>query len=164
MPFKYRLQKVVEFRIRKKEEQLQIVIKAQAEVRRIEGLIEQNNQTIIKTRQDMRTADPMMYESYDNYLHHLYEVAEQLETQKQEAIAQLEHEKSILVEREKDVKILEKHKEKMKEAYLEEEKATELKRLSEVAVQKYFRKTQEQKEDKEKELALKKEGYEQNEY
>lgn len=164
MPFKYRLQKVVEFRIRKKEEQLQIVIKAQAEVRRIEGLIEQNNQTIIKTRQDMRTADPMMYESYDNYLHHLYEVAEQLETQKQEAIAQLEHEKSILIEREKDVKILEKHKEKMKEAYLEEEKATELKRLSEVAVQKYFRKTQEQKEDKEKELALKKEGYEQNEY
>lgn len=164
MPFKYRLQKVVEFRIRKKEEQLQIVIKAQAEVKRIEGLIEQNNQTIIKTRQDMRTADPMMYESYDNYLHHLYEVAEQLETQKQEAIAQLEHEKSILVEREKDVKILEKHKEKMKEAYLEEEKATELKRLSEVAVQKYFRKTQEQKEDKEKELALKKEGYEQNEY
>ena len=41
MPFRYRLQKVIEFRIRKKEEQLQIVIKAQAEVARIEGLIEQ---------------------------------------------------------------------------------------------------------------------------
>ena len=147
MPFKYRLQKVIEFRIRKKEEQLQIVIKAQAEVARIEGLIEQNKQTIIKTRQDMRTANPMMYESYDNFLHHLYEVAEQLEIQKQEAIARLEEEKKILIEREKDVKILEKHKEKMKEAYIAEEKAAELKRLSEVAVQKHFSKSKEKEEE-----------------
>jgi len=150
MPFKYRLQKVVEFRIRKKEEQLQVVIKAQNEVRRIEGLIEQNNQTIIKTRKDMRTADPMMYETYDNFLHHLYEVAEQLEAQKQEAIAKLEQEKQILVEREKDVKILEKHKDKMKEIYLEEEKKEELKRLSEVAVQKFFQKKQETTEEAQK--------------
>lgn len=164
MPFKYRLQKVVEFRIRKKEEQLQIVIKAQAEVNRIEGLIEQNKQAIIKTRQDMRTADPMMYESYDNFLHHLYEVGEQLEAQKQEAIAKLEEEKKILVEREKDVKILEKHKEKMKEAYLAEEKAAELKRLSEVAVQKHFRKMKENEEDEYLEQLAQAEGYEHNEY
>ncbi len=155
MPFKYRLQKVVEFRIRKKEEQLQVVIKAQAEVYRIEGLIEQNNQAIIQTRQDMRTADPIMYETYDNFLHHLYDVAEQLEIQKKEAIERLEQEKLVLVEREKDVKILEKHKEKMKEAYLAEEKAAELKRLSEVAVQKHFRKTQETKEDEEIEELMK---------
>lgn len=147
MPFKYRLQKVIEFRIRKKEEQLQVVIKAQAEVARIERLIEENKQTIIQTRQDMRSADPMMYESYDNFLHHLYDVAQQLEEQKQEAIARLEHEKEILVEREKDVKILEKHKEKMKEVYIAEEKAAELKQLSEVAVQKYFSRKQEQKEE-----------------
>lgn len=165
MPFKYRLQKVVEFRIRKKEEQLQVVIKAQAEVYRIEGLIEQNNQAIIQTRQDMRTADPIMYETYDNFLHHLYDVAEQLEIQKKEAIERLEQEKLVLVEREKDVKILEKHKEKMKEAYLAEEKAIELKRLSEVAVQKHFRKTQETKEDEEIEELMKlQNGYNDYEY
>lgn len=166
MPFKYRLQKVVEFRIRKKEEQLQVVIKAQAEVQRIEGLIQQNKQAIIQTRQDMRTADPMMYESYDNFLHHLYDAAEELERQKQEAIARLEQEKRTLVEREKDVKILEKHKERMKEAYLAEEKAAELKRLSEVAVQKFFSKSKE-KEAEELIEELEKqnpEGYSKNEY
>ena len=90
MPFKYRLQKMVEFRIRKKEEQLQVVIRAQNEVRRIEGLIEQNNQAILQTRQNMRTADPMMYETYDNFLHHLYEIGEKLEQQLKEAIEKLE--------------------------------------------------------------------------
>lgn len=43
MPFRYRLQKFLEIRIRKKEEQLQEVIKAQAEVDRIELLIIKNN-------------------------------------------------------------------------------------------------------------------------
>ena len=165
MPFRYRLQKVIEFRIRKKEEQLQIVIKAQAEVARIEGLIEQNKQAIIKTRQDMRSANPIMYETYDNFLHHLYEVGEQLEIQKQEAIAKLEEEKKILIEREKDVKILEKHKEKMKEAYIAEEKAAELKRLSEVAVQKHFAKTKANEEDAYlEELEMLKKGYKDYEY
>ncbi len=165
MPFKYRLQKVIEYRIRKKEEQLQIVIKAQAEVTRIEGLIEQNKQAIIQTRQDMRSANPIMYESYDNFLHHLYEVGEQLEVQKQEAIKRLEEEKKILVEREKDIKILEKHKEKMKEAYIAEEKAAELKRLSEVAVQKHFAKTRANEEEAYlEELQMIKEGRNKNEY
>ena len=165
MPFRYRLQKVIEFRIRKKEEQLQVVIKAQAEVARIEGLIEQNKQAIIQTRQDMRTANPIMYESYDNFLHHLYEVGEQLEVQTQEAIARLEEEKRILVEREKDVKILEKHKEKMKEIYIAEEKAAELKQLSEVAVQKYFAKTKANEEDAYlEELQMIKEGRKPDEY
>jgi len=165
MPFRYRLQKVIEFRIRKKEEQLQVVIKAQAEVARIEGLIEQNKQAIIQTRQDMRSANPIMYESYDNFLHHLYEVGEQLEVQKQEAIKRLEEEKKILIEREKDVKILEKHKEKMKEAYIAEEKAAELKQLSEVAVQKYFAKTKANEEETYlEELQRIQEGRNSNEY
>ncbi len=165
MPFKYRLQKVIEYRIRKKEEQLQVVIKAQAEVARIEGLIEQNKQAIIQTRQDMRNANPIMYESYDNFLHHLYKVGEELEVQKQEAIRRLEEEKKILVEREKDIKILEKHKEKMKEAYIAEEKAAELKRLSEVAVQKHFAKTKANEEEAYlDELQMIKEGQNVDEY
>ena len=44
MPFRYRLQKILDFRIRKKEEQLQVVRNAQALVLKIEGLIERNNQ------------------------------------------------------------------------------------------------------------------------
>ena len=147
MPFRYRLQKMLDFRIRKKEAQLQAVLRAQMEVQRIEGLIERNNQEIKDTRYNMAHADPMMFESYDLFLKHLYEKGEELEVKKQEAIQALEIEKEKLVVCEREVKVLEKHKEKMKEEYLEEEKKQELKRLSEVAVQRHFRKTELTKEE-----------------
>ena len=147
MPFRYRLQKILDFRIKKKEEQLQVVIQAQQEVARIEGLIDQNNQNIMSTRANMRKADFMMMEAYDNYLKHLYEVGEELEVQKQHALDNLQVEKDKLIEREKEVKVLEKHKERALEIYKEEEKNIELKRLSEVAVQKHFAKTRDLKEE-----------------
>ena len=56
-------------------------------------------------------------------------------------------EKEKLVECEKEVKVLEKHKEKALEAYKEEQKQIENKQLSEVAVQKYFQRTRQQKEE-----------------
>ena len=59
----------------------------------------------------------------------------------------LREEQEKLLECEKEVKVLEKHKEKMKEEYKEEEKKQELKRLSEVAVQRHFRKTELTKEE-----------------
>ena len=147
MPFRYRLQKILDFRIRKKEEQLQNVRNAQALVLKIEGLIERNNKEIAQTRINMRQADFTMYESYDNFLKHLYEKGEALEIDRQKAQEALEEEKDKLRELEKAVKVLEKHKEHSKEAYLEEEKQAELKRLSEVAIQKYFAKTREQQEE-----------------
>lgn len=147
MPFVYRLQKMLEFRIRKKEAQLQEVLKAQMEVYRIEGLIQQNNKEIQDTRHNMACANPMMYESYDTFLKHLYEKGEVLEAEKQRAIEKLEEEKRKLVECEKEVKVLEKHKEKKKEEYKEEAKKLELKQLSEVAVQRHFRKTELTKEE-----------------
>lgn len=147
MPFRYRLQKILDFRIRKKEEQLQNVRNAQALVLKIEGLIERNNKEIAQTRINMRQADFMMYESYDNFLKHLYEKGEALELDRQKAQEALEEEKDKLRELEKAVKVLEKHKEHSREAYLEEEKQAELKRLSEVAIQKYFAKTREQQEE-----------------
>ena len=52
-----------------------------------------------------------------------------------------------LKEREKEVKVLEKHKEKAREVYIEEEKQAENKLLSEVAVQKHFEKTRNRKEE-----------------
>lgn len=147
MPFQYRLQKILDFRIRKKEEQLQEVRKAQAVVLKIEGLIERNNKEIASTRTNMRQADFTMYEAYDNYLKHLYIKGENLEMDRQKAIEALEVEKDKLRELEKAVKVLEKHKERAREAYIAEEKQIELKRLSEVAVQRHFAKTRDAKEE-----------------
>ena len=123
MPFRYRLQKILEIRIRKKEEQLQEVIKAQKEVFRIENLIEQNKEEVRQTRINMRSADPMMYDGFDKFLKHLYEIGENLLIQKKEAEEALEREKEILKEREKEVNVLEKHKEHKKEDYIKEQKA-----------------------------------------
>ena len=90
MPFRYRLQKILDFRIRKKEEQLQNVRKAQATVLKIEGLIERNNQEIATTRVNMRKADFMQYEAYDNFLKHLYVKGENLEVDRIKAQEVLE--------------------------------------------------------------------------
>jgi len=155
MPFRYRLQRILDFRIRKKEEQLQNVIRAQNEVLRIEGLIDQNNKAISETRINMRKADPMMYESYDKFLKSLYDKGEELELMHKEALRALEIEKQKLIECEKEVKVLEKHKERAKEMYLEEERQLENKTLSEVAVQKYYAKNLEKIEQELKEEELK---------
>ena len=84
MPFRYRLQKILDFRIRKKEEQLLVVQKAQQEVFIAEENIRKNNEEIKATQLNMRKADPMMYDTYDKYLIHLWEKAEQLELIRQE--------------------------------------------------------------------------------
>ncbi|MGN0005419.1 MAG: hypothetical protein ACI37Z_05555 [Candidatus Gastranaerophilaceae bacterium] len=149
MPFRYRLQKALDFRIRAKEQQLQVVILAQQEVYKAEGLIELNNREISSTRINMKKADFHLLDAYDKYLKSLYEKAEQLEELKQKALENLAEEKKKLTQAEKDVKVLEKHKERMREIYIEEEKAAELKRLSEVAVQKFFARRKEEEEDAE---------------
>ena len=149
MPFVYRLQKILDFRIRKKEEQLLAVQRAQKEVAIAEQNIQKNNQEIEVTKASQRTADALMMESYDKYIHHLWEKGKQLEQIKQEKIRQLQIEIAKLVELEKAVKVLEKHKEKNKEIYIEEEKKAELKSLSEIAVQRHYRQTQEKLEDEE---------------
>ena len=143
MPFRYRLQKVLEFRIRKKEEQLLVVQKAQQAVLLAEENIRKNEEEIESTKNNMRHADPMMYESYDNYLKHLWEKAEQLEAARVEAQKVLDEETAKLVKLEQGVKVLEKHK----EAYIEEEKKTELKTYSELGVTRFFRQNQERIEE-----------------
>ena len=100
----------------------------------------------------MRQADPMMYETYDKYLIHLWDKAEKLEQIRQEALRQLEIEKQKLVVLEQAVKVLEKHKEKNREAYIAEEKAAELKRYSELGVTRFFHQSLERKEEEEKEI------------
>lgn len=152
MPFRYRLQKVLDFRIRKKEEQLMVVQKAQQEVFIAEENIRKNNEEIRQTQINMRQADPMMYETYDNYLIFLWDKAEKLEQIRAEAQKVLDMEKAKLVKLEQAVKVLEKHKEKNREAYLEEEKKAELKQFSELGVQRFFNQSKERQEEEDLEI------------
>lgn len=152
MPFRYRLQKVLDFRIRKKEEQLMVVQKAQQEVFIAEENIRKNNEEIRQTQINMRQADPMMYETYDNYLIFLWDKAEKLEQIRAEAQKVLDMEKAKLVKLEQAVKVLEKHKEKNREAYLEEEKKAELKQFSELGVQRFFNQSKERQEEEDRDI------------
>ena len=149
MPFSYRLQKILEIRIRKRDEQIQVVIKAQEEVNRIELLIIQNLDEIKRLTKEMRSANPMMYEQYDKFIKHLWEEDKKLQLQKQEAIEALNREKEILKIKEQEVNVLEKHKEHQKEDYIKEQKAKELKELNEIGSQKFFIKNRELKEEQE---------------
>lgn len=149
MPFRYRLQKILEIRIRKKEEQLQVVIKAQEEVDRIELLIIQNLEQIENLTKEMRQANPMMYEQYDKFIKHLWEEDKKFQIQKQEALEALNKEKEILKIKEQEVNVLEKHKEHQKEDYIKEQKAKELKELNEIGSQKFFIRNREMQEEQE---------------
>lgn len=154
MPFRYRLQKILEIRIRKKDEQLQAVIKAQEEVDRIELLIIQNLEQIKSLNEQMRQADPMMYEQYDKFIKHLWEEDEKLKQEKKTALENLEKEKELLKLREQEVNVLEKHKEHQKEDYIKEQKARELKELNEIGSQKFFIRKRDEKEAQEQEEKL----------
>ena len=147
MPFRYRLQKILDFRIRKKEEQLLVVQKAQQAVYMAEQKIRENEAEIQQTIENKKTADFRMMEYYDKYLHHLWDKADALEAERQRLQAILDEEKQKLVKLEQAVKVLEKHKEKQKEAYLEEEKAQELRQFSEIGVQRFFIQAREQAEE-----------------
>ena len=139
MPFVYRLQKILDFRIRKKEEQLLITQKAQQAVYIAEENIRKNNAEIQQTIQNKKNEkDFRMMEYYDKYLHHLWDKADALEAERKRVQAILDEEKQKLVKCEQAVKVLEKHKEKQKDAYIEEEKAKELKQFSEIGVQRFF--------------------------
>lgn len=128
------------------------VQKAQQAVYQAEQDIKKNNQDILDTKEGMRVANPMMYESYDNFLQHLWQKAEQLEAVRQDLQKKLDIEVQKLVKCEQAVKVLEKHKEKNKEIYLTEEKAAELKQFSELGVTRFFKQSQERAEEEEKEV------------
>ncbi len=152
MAFVYRLQKILDFRIRKKEEQLLVVQLAQKELSIAEDNIRQNDEEITLTKENQKHADPRMLESFDKYMHHLWEKAKQLEIIRQEKEKKLQEEIQNLIECEKAVKVLEKHKEKKKEEFIEEEKKAELKMFSEIAVQRHFQHTRQALEDEEREI------------
>ena len=149
MPFRYRLESILKVRIRKKEAQLIEVQKALQAVYEAEERIRQNEAEIQQTIQNKKTADFRMMEYYDNYLHHLWDKAEVLEQEKKRLQAILEEEQQKLVKCEQEVKVIEKHKEKQREAYIEEEKKQELKQFSEIGVQRFFIHSKEELEEQE---------------
>ena len=149
MPFRYRLESILKVRIRKKEAQLIEVQKAMQAVLEAEERIRQNEAEIQETIQNKKTADFRMMEYYDNYLHHLWDKAEVLEQERKRLQEILEEEQRKLVKCEQEVKVVEKHKEKQKEAYLEEEKKLELKQFSEIGVQRFFIHSREAAEEQE---------------
>lgn len=149
MPFRYRLESILKVRIRKKEAQLIEVQKALQAVYEAEERIRQNEAEIQQTIQNKKTADFRMMEYYDNYLHHLWDKAEVLEQEKKRLQAILEEEQQKLVKCEQEVKVIEKHKEKQREAYIEEEKKQELKQFSEIGVQRFFIHSKEEFEEQE---------------
>lgn len=147
MPFRYRLQKMLDFRIKEKERQEAVVQRARQKLNAAEEKVEQNKQEIAQVTAARKTAEYTMMEYYDKYLHHLWDKAEILEQERKEAEEELQMEIQKLIECEQKVKVLEKHKEKQKEIYLEEEKKAELKLFSELGVQRHFIHTQEAKEE-----------------
>jgi len=139
MPFRYRLQKILNYRENQKQEQLMRVQKAQSAVNEAENNIRINNQNIVDTKNGMRSADPSLYDYYDKFLKHLYEEAERLEQVRKELQEILDEEIRKLVKCEQNVKVLEKHKDKNKEIYIAEEKAQELKTFSDIGVTRFYR-------------------------
>lgn len=146
MPFRYRLQKILNYRENQKQEQLLRVQKAQAAVNEAENNIRINNQNIVDTKNGMRSADPSLYDYYDKFLKHLYEEAERLEQVRKELQEILDEEIRKLIKCEQNVKVLEKHKDKNKEIYIAEEKALELKTFSDIGVTRFYRKKTENQE------------------
>lgn len=147
MPFRYKLQKMLDFREREKELQETVVNRARQKLRMAEERVEKNKQEIAQITVARKKAHYTMMEYYDKYIHHLWDKAETLEQERKEAEHELQMEIQKLVECEQRVKVLEKHKEKQKEIYIEEEKKQELKRFSELGVQRHFIRTREAAEE-----------------
>jgi flagellar export protein FliJ len=137
--FVYRLESVYKLRERRVKEQEQAVLEAQQAVRNAEVAVEKHDAAVLQLRAEMQQADPMMYSTYDRYLHKMTLDRKQLVLNVRSAEEALEAAKQELQRVRQEMEALEKHKEQAKELWREEEKAIEMKQLDEVASQRYFR-------------------------
>jgi flagellar export protein FliJ len=140
--FVYRLQKVYELRERKKKQQEQRVLEAQAQVKKAELALEKHYQQLAELAEFMKTAPPSFYENYDRYKEQQKLEEDQLKQAIQLAHEHLALQKQLLIKAQADVEALVKHKEKAREEWLEEEKYREMKQLDEIGGQRYFRQQQ----------------------
>jgi flagellar protein FliJ len=139
MPFRYKLQKLYGMRERKKKEQEQVVQEAEAAVRKVQAKLNAKLQEQADVRQQRQQIDAMMLEGIDLYLQHLVVKIQEIQVEVDQAKQKLKDEEALLAQYHMELEALEKHKEKAKETWLEEEKAREMKVLDEIASQRYFR-------------------------
>ncbi|MFM7469102.1 MAG: hypothetical protein ACKO37_06350 [Vampirovibrionales bacterium] len=137
--FVWRLLKVYEMYERRKAAQEQRVQEAEERYRQAEQAVEQQKQLIIQLKLEQKTAHYLYFETYDRYLKVAHTELLSLEEQKQVRLKEIEEEQAKLREIQQDIDALEKHREKSKEAWVEEEKAIEMKQLDEIGAQRYFR-------------------------
>jgi len=139
MPFRYRLQSIMNMKERAKAKQEQVVNEAAAAVRTVEAKRDTKILEQINVRAQRMEVDPMMLNSIDKFLVHIAAQILEILEELAEAKAVLKEEEAKLSICRQEVEALEKHKEKAKEVWKEEEKAREMKQLDEVASQRYFR-------------------------
>jgi flagellar FliJ protein len=137
--FQYRLQKVFDLRERRKKQQEQRVLDAQAQVKQVEDRIAAKHQEIRTLSDLMKTAPGSSLADYDRFIYKLRQDLDELHLERRYALDRLEVEKQLLQKAQSDLEALIKHKEKAIEEWKEEEKARELKQLDEVAGQRFFR-------------------------
>lgn len=137
--FVYRLQKIFELRERRVKQQEQRVIEARRHVQEIEAAIEEKKNEIRLLRQNMLTAPHTLMSSHDEYIHKCNHDLDQLYDDLEAAKRRLREETQLLVKYQSELEALEKHKEKSREAWFEEQKRLEMKQLDEVASQRFFR-------------------------
>ena len=145
--FRYRLQKVFELRERKKKEQEQKVIQAQNRVKEIENQIEEKKNEIRLMRENMLSSHHTLMTVHDAYIHKLNDELDELYIDLDLARQRLAYEKRKLVKAQADLEALVKHKDKVREEWLEEQKRIEMKQLDEVAGQRFFRQKQADREE-----------------
>ena len=122
MPFKYRLQKVLELREQRLEDAKTAFQKASSAVIEVEKKIKKNERDILEIRKRLASGktegSPAIY---INRLKYLQNKAEKLEQELERAKNKLEEAKQKMVKAQQDKEILERHKQKEKKKYQDEE-------------------------------------------
>jgi flagellar export protein FliJ len=126
-------------RERKKKEQEQVVNEAQNAVRKVQVRLDAKVAEREDVRHQRKTINPMMLDNIDKLLVRYAEQIVEIKTELDEANRLLKEEEEKLAICRQELEALEKHKERAKEEWLEEEKQAEMKLLDEVASQRYFR-------------------------
>jgi flagellar export protein FliJ len=126
-------------RERKKKEQEQVVNEAQNAVRKVQVRLDAKVSEREDVRHQRKTINPMMLDTIDKLLVRYAEQIVEIKTELDEANRILKEEEEKLAICRQELEALEKHKERAKEEWLEEEKQAEMKMLDEVASQRYFR-------------------------
>ncbi len=139
MPFRYRLQNIYNLRERKKKEQEQVVNEAQNAVRKVQVRLDAKVAEREEVRHQRKTINPMMLDNIDKLLVRYAEQILEIKTELSEANRILKEEEEKLAICRQELEALEKHRERAREEWLEEEEQAEMKMLDEVASQRYFR-------------------------